>query len=60
MDSLALFEIPMLNPNRLHGHSETRRALEAAFQELATINFKLDHEPAESVGRHDMAQPWQH
>jgi len=47
-DSLVLFEIPMLKPNRLHGHGEIRRGLESAFQELATIKFKLNADPAES------------
>jgi len=47
-DSLALFEIPMLKPNRLHGHDEIRCGLEAAFGALGTINFSLDNEPAES------------
>ena len=37
----------MLKPNRLHGHGEIRRGLEAIFDELSAIDFRLE-EPAES------------
>ncbi|MBT5435092.1 MAG: nuclear transport factor 2 family protein [Rhodospirillaceae bacterium] len=46
-DAMALFEIPMLKPNRLHGHDEIRRGLQAAFAELGTVAFRLD-DPAEN------------
>ena len=38
-DPLVLFEIPMLKPDRLHGHSEIRRGFESAFKSLQLLSL---------------------
>jgi ketosteroid isomerase-like protein len=46
-DDRALFEIPMLKPNRLHGRDEISRGIEAAFKELKSVELTVA-KPAET------------
>jgi hypothetical protein len=46
-DDRALFEIPMLKPNRLHGRDEISRGIKAAFKELKSVELTVT-KPAET------------
>jgi hypothetical protein len=46
-DDRALFEIPMLKPNRLYGRDEISRGIGAAFRELKSVNLTVGN-PAET------------